>query len=76
MHPLNRRLTEDELNQSADLFRYNTPTGDVKQYVEDKFGKHITSDDVRNVRRRMRSSVSGKPIFHLILAASYVATVS
>ncbi|CAH8485260.1 unnamed protein product, partial [Dicrocoelium dendriticum] len=57
-HPLNRRLTEEECNQAADLFRYNTPTCDIKQYIENAFGKHVTRDDVRNVSRRLRSPVS------------------
>ncbi|CAH8664494.1 unnamed protein product [Dicrocoelium dendriticum] len=57
-HPLNRRLTEDEFNQSADLFRYNTPTRDVILYIENAFGKRVTSDHVRNLRRRLRSPVS------------------
>ncbi|CAH8499243.1 unnamed protein product, partial [Dicrocoelium dendriticum] len=59
-HPINRRLTDDEFTQSVDLFRYNTPTSDIKQFVEVRFGKHITSDDVRNVRRKLRPGVELK----------------
>ncbi|CAI2738914.1 unnamed protein product, partial [Dicrocoelium dendriticum] len=59
-HPINRRLTDDEFTQSVDLFRYNTPTSDIKQFVEVRFGKHITSDDIRNVRRKLRPGVELK----------------
>ncbi|KAF5395742.1 hypothetical protein PHET_11713 [Paragonimus heterotremus] len=59
-HPINRRLTADELNGYRYLLEYNSPTAELKQYVADAYGKYMTTTDVCNMRRRLRPSAKSK----------------
>ncbi|KAF8566357.1 hypothetical protein P879_05385 [Paragonimus westermani] len=54
-HPLNRHLTPEELNETRPLFLCNTSISYLKQYVADTYGKCLTTQDIVNIRSRIKS---------------------
>jgi hypothetical protein len=66
-HPINRRLTENEVEDAQEMFLYNPSTSDLKRFVEDKYGKRLSTLDIANIRRKVvPSQLSMFPVLFFI----------
>ena len=63
-HPRNRCLSSNEIDECSMLFHYGTPTANIKEYARDKCQKFITTADVCNIRRRLRTVLSSMLFVH------------
>ena len=50
-HPEFRLLTDEELNEVKPFSSGNCRTDRIKSYVVKRFGKHIITEDVSNMKR-------------------------
>ena len=57
-YPRNRCLSAKEIDKCSMLFHYGTPTANVKKFARDKYQKFITTMDVCNIRRKLRTVLS------------------
>ncbi|KAA0190790.1 hypothetical protein FBUS_10396 [Fasciolopsis buskii] len=51
-HPLNKRLTPEEASEARHILQFCPDVQMVKEFVEARFGKHLSTNDVYNITRK------------------------
>lgn len=57
--PVNRRLNEDEIDACQPLLEFGAPALEIRRFAVERFGKHLTTKDVYNCKRRRLSGLLG-----------------
>ena len=54
-----QKLTQEEEAQLDDLLAYEASTSGIRSYIYDHFGKILSGQDIRNIRRDRMPAMSG-----------------
>lgn len=59
-HPVQRRLTGEQLSECRELLEYDAPIVRIKDFISEKFNKNLSTPDIYSLRSKVKEKYSRK----------------